>query len=51
MADVHLRYINSVHIKVVADPSIVMELADHFTWKAPNYKFHPKYKMRILYLV
>jgi superfamily II DNA or RNA helicase len=47
MADVHLRYINSVHIKVVADPSIVMELADHFTWKAPNYKFHPKFKMRI----
>tara|TARA_R110000868_G_scaffold162141_2_gene393133 strand:- start:6446 stop:7906 length:1461 start_codon:yes stop_codon:yes gene_type:complete len=44
---VHLQYINAVHCKVVADPSIVMELSDHFTFFAENYRFNPKYKARI----
>ena len=43
MSDVHLKYINSVHIKVCADPSTIMELSDQFTFYADNYKFHPKY--------
>lgn len=47
MSDVHLRYINDVHVKVVADPSIMMELSDHFTYFADNYKFHPKYRARM----
>ena len=47
MADVHLRYISSVFCKVEAEPSIIMELADAFKWKAPNYKFHPKYRARV----
>lgn len=47
MADVHLRYINSVFLKVDAEPSIVMELSDHLKWKVPNYKFHPKYRARV----
>ena len=46
-ADVHLRYINDVHVKVVAEPSIMMELSDHFTYFADNYKFHPKYRARM----
>lgn len=46
MADIHLRYINAVHMKVVAEPSIIMELSDRLTFFAPNYQFHPKYKAR-----
>lgn len=45
--DVHLKYVNSVHVKVIADPSIMMELSDHFTYFADNYKFHPKFRARV----
>lgn len=47
MADVHLKYINNVHIKVCGDPSTIMELSDHFTFYADNYKWNPKYKARM----
>ena len=47
MTDVHLRYINSVYVKVIAEPSIMMELSENFTYFADNYKFHPRYKARI----
>ena len=39
MSDVHLKYINSVHIKVCADPSTIMELSDQLTFYADNYKW------------
>ncbi len=44
---VHLKYINPVHMKIDAEPGIIMELADAFQWKAPNYQFHPKYRARV----
>lgn len=47
MTDVHLKYINRVHVKVLAEPSVMMELSEHFTYFADNYKFHPKYKARM----
>jgi len=47
LSEVHLRYINDVHVKVVAEPSIMMEISDHFTYFADNYKFHPKYRARM----
>ena len=47
MADIHLKYINAVHMKVVAEPSILMELSDTLTFFADNYKFHPKYKSKM----
>jgi len=47
MTDVHLKYIDDVKVKIVADASTVMELSDHFTFYAPNYKFSPKYKARV----
>lgn len=47
MSDVHLKYVNRVHVKVIAEPSIMMELSDHLTYFADNYKFHPKYKARM----
>jgi superfamily II DNA or RNA helicase len=46
MADIHLRYINAVHMKVVAEPGIIMELSERLTFFAPNYQFHPKFKAR-----
>jgi len=46
MTDVHLKYINAVYVKVLAEPSIVMELSEHFTYFANNYKFHPKFRAR-----
>lgn len=47
MSDVHLEYYNAVHCKVRADPSTLMELSEHLTFFAENYKFHPKFKMRV----
>ena len=47
MADVHLKFVNYVHLKVECEPSILMELSDQFTFFAQNYKFHPKFKARM----
>jgi superfamily II DNA or RNA helicase len=47
MSSVHLRFIDNVHVKVEAEPSTIMELADQFTFYAENYKFNPKYKARV----
>lgn len=34
-------------MKVIAEPSILMELSDTLTFFAENYKFNPKYKARV----
>ena len=47
MTDVHLRHIDYVHIKVETEPGILIELAEHLTYFAPNYKYHPKYKTKL----
>ena len=47
MSSVHLKFINRVHVKVEAEPSTIMELADQFTFYAENYKFNPKYRARM----
>lgn len=47
MSRVHLRHVNSAFVKIETEASTLMELAQHFTRKAENYKFHPKYKARI----
>lgn len=47
MSDVHLKYIDRVHIKICAEASTIMELSDHFTFYADGYKFHPKYRARM----
>lgn len=47
MSSVHLRFIDRVHVKVEAEPSTIMELADQFTFYAENYKFNPKYRARV----
>ena len=47
MADVHLKHVNSVYIRVEAEASIIREISDNFTFFADNYKFHPKYRSRM----
>ena len=47
MSDVHLEYINAVHIRIRTEPGILMELSDHFTFFKENYRFDPKYKARM----
>lgn len=47
MADVHLKHVNSVYIRVEAEPSIIREISDNFTFFADNYKFHPKYRSKM----
>ena len=47
MSRVHLQHVNSVYIRVVTEPGILREISDNFTYFAHNYKFHPKFKMRV----
>lgn len=47
MSNVHLKFLNHTFVQVVAERGILSELADAMTWKAENYRFHPKYKARI----
>tara|TARA_B100000508_G_scaffold140134_1_gene140243 strand:+ start:1480 stop:2973 length:1494 start_codon:yes stop_codon:yes gene_type:complete len=47
MADVHLEYVNSAFMRVHAEPSIMMEMGEHFTYFKQNYKFSPKFKAGI----
>lgn len=47
MTDVYLKYVNSIHVRVIAEPGIVMELSEHLTFFAENYKWNPKFKARI----
>lgn len=47
MTDVHLELLNSVHVRVRAEPSILMELSDNFTYFAPNYRFNPRFKNKV----
>ena len=46
-ADVHLQYIDSVHCKIHAEASTILDLAERFTFFKENYKFDPKYKARV----
>ena len=47
MADVSIRKKNEVYLHIDASPSILQEIADHFTFDAPNAKFHPLYKNKM----
>lgn len=44
---IHLKFLNHTFMQVVTDRGTLSELADAMTWKAENYRFHPKYKARI----
>lgn len=43
-----LTYYNDVYMKIdTSDYGIMQEIHDYFTFKVPNYQFHPKYKLKI----
>lgn len=46
MSDVHIKYINDVHCKIVCDPGILREISDQFHFFAENYRYHPKFKAK-----
>jgi superfamily II DNA or RNA helicase len=45
--DITIRKKDEVHVKVVAEPSIMQELSEHFTFDVPGAKFHPMYRNRM----
>jgi len=47
MSDIHLKHFNEVHARVECEAGLLMELSDYLTFKAENYKFHPKFKARL----
>jgi len=47
MSRIHLKHLNEVHARVECDAGTLMELAEHLTYKAENYKFHPRYRARV----
>ena len=47
MSNIHLKFLTHTHCQVITDKGTLMELADALTWKAENYRFHPKYRAKI----
>jgi hypothetical protein len=44
---VYVQKENESYIRVSAEPSILQELGDHFTFDAPNARFTPKFRAKI----
>ena len=47
MTTIKLTKKNEVYLSIDTDPSILMELNDHFSIDVPGAKFHPLYKSRL----
>ena len=47
MDTVTIRKYDEVYNKIVCDPGIAMELADHFTFEVPGAKFMPTVRNKI----
>ncbi len=47
MDTVAVHHYDDVYIRVRAEPGLMMELADFFTFQVPNFKFHPLVKNRM----
>ena len=43
--DILVKEYNEVHVKVICDSGIAMELAEHFSFFVPGYKFMQKFKI------
>lgn len=41
---VKVEFFNHVHCRINTDSGVLAELSEYFTFFAPNYKFHPKFK-------
>ena len=44
---VNVEPINSVHMKVTADPGVRQEIMNYFSFRPPGYQFSPKFKSRV----
>ena len=44
--DIRVTKVNDVYLQVHCEKSIRYELADYFSFYAPGYKFHPKFKAK-----
>jgi superfamily II DNA or RNA helicase len=44
---IKVEYMDSVHMKVVADSGTLMEISEHFSFRPEGYQFSPKYKARV----
>lgn len=47
MAQVFVEHVNEVWVRVKADPGIVMELREHFTFTVPGHQFMPSFQNKI----
>jgi superfamily II DNA or RNA helicase len=47
MVDIEIKVIDSVHLKITCEKSISKELSQYFTFKVPNYKYHPAYRNKM----
>lgn len=47
MNTIHLKYVDEVYCRVECEAGILMELADHLTYFAENYKYHPRFKAKV----
>lgn len=47
MDTVIIRKHDSVYNRIIADPGIIMEIADQFTFEIPNAKFHPLVRNKV----
>ena len=43
--DITINKVNETHIRIDAEPSICMELHDHFSFTVPGHRFTPAYKI------
>ena len=47
MPDIEIKIVDSVYAKIFCDKSISREMSDFFTFKVPNYKYHPAYRNKM----
>ena len=47
MPDIVLEKLNDVHVRVHAERAILQEMHEYFSFFAPKYRFHPKYKNKL----
>lgn len=45
MSDIIVHPLNEVHVRIDCNRGIAMEMADHFSFYVPGYKFMPSYKI------
>jgi len=46
MADINIQKKNEIYLKVKAEPHIIQELSDYFTFDVPGAKFMPQYRSK-----